>query len=133
MIIIIIIIMVNSSSNDKYSMKRTRDPSGAEPPGASPSTGAEDRTLKIVDLSLSLSLYIYIYIYITPQKSSWIFSGALKWTKWYFPTGLRFSAAFSKGLSLPQWIFTGIDQWTFSSIFQWTFTFVVSGTPNPKP
>ena len=61
MIIIIIIIMVNSSSNDKYSMKRTRDPSGAEPPGASPSTGAEDRTLKIVDLSLSLSLYIYIY------------------------------------------------------------------------
>ena len=52
-----------------------------------------------------------------------------------FPNG--FSVAFSnelslfncisKGLSLSQWIFTGVVHWTFSGIFQRIFTFVISG------
>ena len=35
---------------------------------------------------------------------------------WQFPTEFHFSALFSKGLSLVQWIFTGICHWFFSGI-----------------
>ena len=31
--------------------------------------------------------------------------------QWHFPTGLHLSVVFSKGLSLGQWIFSGIVQW----------------------
>ena len=45
----------------------------------------------------------------------------------HFPVGFDVSAVVSKGLSLPQWIFTGDFQWINNSIFQWIFTFVISG------
>ena len=36
-----------------------------------------------------------------------------------FPMDFHFSVVCSKGLSLPQWMFTGIVQWVFSGTFQW--------------
>ena len=56
----------------------------------------------------------------TPQKSSWMFSGI-------FQTQIHVEVVCSKGLSLVQWIFTGIVQWVFSGILRWMFTFMISG------
>ena len=39
--------------------------------------------------------------------------------QWHFPTEFRCSVVFSKGLSLSQWILTGIVQWIFTGIVQW--------------
>ena len=47
--------------------------------------------------------------------------------QWHFQTDFHVTAVCSKGLSLPQWIFTGIVQWTFGGNFQQHVTFVVSG------
>ena len=42
----------------------------------------------------------------TPQKSSWIFSGVFQWIFMrLFPMKFHLSVVFSKGLSLPQWIY----------------------------
>ena len=64
----------------------------------------------------------------TPRKSSWIFGGiSQRMFQWHVPTEFHFAAVLSKGLSLSQWIFTGIVQWIFRGIFRWNFTFVISG------
>ena len=47
--------------------------------------------------------------------------------QWHFPTYCHSSVVLSKGLSLVQWIFTGIVKWTFSDILQGNFTFLISG------
>ena len=44
-----------------------------------------------------------------------------------------FSVASSKGLSLPQWIFTGNVQWILTGIVQWVFTFLSSGVQYVAP
>ena len=43
------------------------------------------------------------------------------------PTEFHLSVVCSKGLSLSQWIFTGIVQWSFGGVFQWNSTVVSSG------
>ena len=47
--------------------------------------------------------------------------------QWCFPTEFRLSMAFPEGLSLAQWIFTGIVLCIFSGVSQWNFTSVISG------
>ena len=44
--------------------------------------------------------------------------------QWDFPTEFHFSAVRSKGLSLFQWIVTGIVQWIFSVTLKWNLTFL---------
>ena len=62
-------------------------------------------------------IYIYIYIYkCTPSINTSETIVDFQWHfpvefQWHFPTNCHLSVACSKGLSLPQCIFTGIIQW----------------------
>ena len=47
--------------------------------------------------------------------------------QWHFPTELHLPVVFSKGLTLSQWIFTGIVKLIFTDMFQWNFACVISG------
>ena len=47
--------------------------------------------------------------------------------QWHLGTEFHLSVICSKGLSLFQWMFTGIVQGTASGIFQRNVTFVISG------
>ena len=62
--------------------------------------------------------------YCTPEINS---SEVIVEFQRHFQTNRHCSMAFPKGLSLSQWIVTGIVQWMFSVVFQWIFTFVISG------
>ena len=68
----------------------------------------------------------------TPEISTSEIIVDLKWhfpmdVQWHFPTNCHSSVVCSKGMSLFQWIFTGIDKWISSGISQWSFTLVLSG------
>ena len=58
----------------------------------------------------------------TPRKSPWISSGIFPMDfQWPFPTGFHLSVIYSKGLTLPKWIFTRMLQLLVSDIFQFNF------------
>ena len=50
-----------------------------------------------------------------------------QWVFRFFPTSFHLSVVCSKGMSLSQWMFTGVVQRIVSGIFQWMFMFVSSG------